>query len=232
MERICPSCGASSTSRPFVGEHCANCALDQLRPGWPSSVELLWCPHCDRIWRSPRWMPNTPQLIAAAVAQLFEKAHVPGHYNAEAKQWEGVWTGGHSSVPFTQPFEVKMKKTICPDCNRHTSGYFEGIIQLRGPTEACARMADKLARRINRKTSIPKMESMHGGLDIYVVLKKDIPSVIEQEGLTFTRSEKLAGEKNGERLYRSSFLVRLGPKTERDAGPVVKIPKRERAKKN
>lgn len=231
MERICPSCGASSNARPFVGEHCANCALDARRPSWPSSLELLHCQHCFRIWRSPRWMHSHPTLINAAVQALFDKAGVPGHYNAQAGLWEGVWTGGHSSVPFTHPFEIKYKKTICPDCSRHSSGYFEGIIQLRGPTEACARMSEKLARRINRKTTIPKVEDMHGGLDIYVALKKDIPMIIEEQGLTFTRSEKLAGEKNGERLYRSSFLVRLGPKQERDAGPILKVPKRERAKK-
>ncbi len=231
MERICPTCGASSQRTPFVGEHCADCHLAKERERWPSGMTLLHCPTCDRVWRSPHWKLRSPQLLAACVAPLFEKANVPGHYNPAASQWEGVWEEAGYSVPFTHPFEVKLQKTVCPDCNRASSGYFEGIIQLRGPLEAVERMARRLSRRIQRKTSIPKVEEMHGGLDLYVGLKKDIPEILEMEGLIFTRSEKLSGEKNGKRLYRSSFLVRLGPKIERDAGPIVKIPKRERAKK-
>lgn len=216
----------SSKKKPFLNELCSDCYLSRKMKDWPTSVTLTKCVKCERIWRNKEWKYPADSLISAAVSQLLDKKGAPGRYNPHAQAWEGVFESGGSELSFSHPVTIEWQKTACPECNRAHSNYFEGIIQLRGDAAMVERAAKRLVKRIERKTFIPKMEDMHGGLDIYIGVKKGVAEILRQEGLDFVRSEKLSGEKQGKRLYRSSYLIRLGVRHERDAGPVLKVPKR------
>lgn len=208
MERICPHCGASSDRKAFAGEHCLDCWLEARSDKWPKEVEIRVCQRCERIWREKEWKHAGPQRIAAIVEAVMSKAKAPGHYNVEASLWEGEVEEGGGKAVFSLPLEIKWDKTVCPDCSRSTSGYFEGIIQLRGSRGWVESRAKRLIRRLERRTWLPRIEDMHGGIDIYVGMKKSVPQMLDYEGMKFQRSEKLSGEKQGKRLYRSTFLVR------------------------
>ncbi len=215
MERICPTCGASSLKEKFAGEHCLECALGKDRLKWPSQIEIAYCQKCTRIWHKSVWKPSSPSLLAAIIERAFTKAKLDGHYNVEAGRWEGVVEREGQRVDVEQPVEIKWRKEVCPDCNRASSGYFEAIIQLRGKKEKVEKFAKRLEKRLRQITFLPKFEEMHGGLDIYIGVKKDVPSLLDEEGLKFVRTEKLSGEKNGKRLYRSTFLIRFADEEEK-----------------
>jgi NMD protein affecting ribosome stability and mRNA decay len=50
---------------------------------------------------------------------------------------------------------------------------------------------------------------MHNGQDIYVAQKKHVEEILRSEGYKFKRTVKLVGQKEGIRLYRQTFIVRL-----------------------
>lgn len=218
MKRICPRCGTPDNEVGFVGEKCINCALEGRREKWPVRIEMEVCSRCGKIRRGNDWKENHPQLLGVIVSEKMKG--VPGHYNIERKLWEGIWEQGGDSAPFEHAIELAEKRSICISCNRSTSGYFEAIIQLRGNPDKIEKYGLLLQKRLSKITFLPRIEDMHGGLDIYVMEKKDVPEILFHLNLKYARSEKLSGEKKGKRLYRSTFLVRFDEEGETAKGRI------------
>ncbi|MCX6769613.1 MAG: NMD3-related protein, partial [Candidatus Micrarchaeota archaeon] len=109
----------------------------------------------------------------------------------------------------TQPVLVLTEKCMCSECGRAGSQYFEAIIQLRGDPKRVEKMAEILIRRIESRSFIPKIEELKEGLDIYCGSRNEGIAALNSQKLGFVRTEKLAGERNGKRLYRTTLLVRL-----------------------
>lgn len=219
MERICPKCGRPDTELGFVGEICIECALAGIREKWPTSLEYEKCLRCDKIRRGNDWKEAHPQLVGA-IAEAAMK-NIPGHYNLESQEWEGIWERGNDMCPFTHPMPIVEKRSVCPTCNRVASGYFEGIIQLRGKKKKVEKYAALLQKILSTKTFLPRVEEMHGGVDIYVGEKKDVAEVLFHQKLKYARSEKLSGEKKGRRLFRSTFLIRFDEEGEMEKGNIT-----------
>ncbi len=207
MERICPRCGKTDSDISFIGERCLPCVLEDKISKWPTKIQIDRCVKCNKIRRGNDWKEGAPSLFAALAQEGMK--NIPGHYNLESQAWEGIWEQGRDSAPFVHPLPIEEKRNMCPSCNRQSSGYFEGIIQLRGEKKLVEKWADRLVKQISKITFLPKVEEMHGGVDIYVGEKKQIPEMLMHHNLKAVRTEKLSGEKKGRRLYRSTFLIRL-----------------------
>jgi NMD protein affecting ribosome stability and mRNA decay len=108
-----------------------------------------------------------------------------------------------------QPVLILRSQGICTDCGREGSQYFEAIIQLRGAPNRVEKMADVLSRKLQKTTFIPKMEELKEGIDIYTGSRNDAIAALNAFSLGFLRTEKLAGQRQGRRLYRTTLLVRL-----------------------
>lgn len=54
MERICPKCGALSSSKKFFGDFCEDCYLGMIHLNFPMSIELRSCHLCGKV-RAARW---------------------------------------------------------------------------------------------------------------------------------------------------------------------------------
>ena len=231
IQRNCPRCGVSEEKSPFIDELCVECRLKDLRLSWPSLVEFARCPKCSRIWRDRTWKPTAPSLIASVVQKKMERAGLEGHYNIEAGMWEGVWRAGGVSVPYTHVVRIAYEGQQCTECERSSGNYHEAIVQLRGDPARVASALKRISRRLEHRTFIAKVVPMHGGEDIYVGVKKDVEEIIRRENYKFVRTEKLVGQKEGGRLYRTTFLVRLDAEGAEEKEPEVKEPRRFRAKK-
>ena len=207
MERICPRCGRKDSDVSFVGERCLPCVLEGKIAKWPKKIEAERCMKCGKIRRGNEWKEFAPSLLAALASECMKG--IPGHYNIERQVWEGIWEQGRDSAPFEHPLPIEEKRAVCPTCNRSSSGYFEGIIQLRGNPKKVEKYALLLQKLVGKHTFIPRVEDMHGGVDIYVGEKREVPEILFHQKLKYVRTEKLAGEKKGKRLYRSTFLIRF-----------------------
>lgn len=120
---------------------------------------------------------------------------------------------------------VRMRKSVCDRCSRMFGGYYAAIIQLRG-TQRDARAEeikrahkiigdelDRLRAAGNRQAFLTKSGPVPGGFDYYIgdieaarVLAK---LVAQRLSATVQETAKLAGRKEGEDIYRVTFLVRI-----------------------
>ncbi|MEM4634101.1 MAG: NMD3-related protein [Candidatus Anstonellaceae archaeon] len=127
-----------------------------------------------------------------------------------------VFSKDFSSVEYQSPYgrleqkiSVIASETVCNVCAMLNSRYYEAIIQLRGERKEIQKAFLLLQRKISSRSVIPKVEELKEGIDIYCASRSEAISALNAQGFGFLRTEKLAGEKNGRRLYRTTLLVRL-----------------------
>ncbi len=125
---------------------------------------------------------------------------------------------------FTFESRIRLRRSTCPRCSRIHGGYYEAIIQVRGAgnplteeekidaEEFVASRIEEMGRQ-SRDIFITDEEEMHGGLDFYISNARAARSVAKElaERISgkLTESKKLAGRKEGEEIYRFTYLVRM-----------------------
>jgi nonsense-mediated mRNA decay protein 3 len=128
-------------------------------------------------------------------------------------------------VEATHRVLVRLKRGVCDRCSRMFGGYYSGIIQLRAtgrdvrPAETqrahqlIGDELDRLRASGNREAFLTKSGPVPGGFDYYfgdiegtrIVAK----ALAHRLGATVVETAKLAGRKEGNDLYRVTFLVRM-----------------------
>jgi NMD protein affecting ribosome stability and mRNA decay len=194
-------CGKSDLQVPFHGELCLGCARGRIEPLPP--VRITFCTKCDEIMDKARKKKGTS--LEDEVARLLKLRQKNPSLNAHRTEISYDTPAGRIS----QPLLLLSNKSICTECGRAGTQYFEAIIQLRGPENKIERMLNLISRRLEETTFIPKIEELKEGIDIYVGSRNEAIAALNTYELGFLRTEKLAGEKNGKRLYRTTLLVRL-----------------------
>lgn len=201
MVRYCPTCGKPDSQIAFYGEMCVECGKSRIESFPP--VRITVCSKCGHLMDKARKKKEASvqdevarQLKLRQNNVLFDEAASEITYDAPYGR-------------LTRPVLLLTDKSICAVCSRAGSQYFEAIIQLRGPENKIERMLNLISRRLEQTTFIPKIEELKEGLDIYVGSRNEAIAALNTYELSFLRTEKLAGEKNGKRLYRTTLLVRL-----------------------
>lgn len=105
--------------------------------------------------------------------------------------------------------QVRFVPQLCVDCSRRSGGYFEAIIQLRGSAENTAKARDELVERMERGSFVSKVEQLREGVDIYAGSRKEALAALREMRLKHTSAAKLFGVKDGRRVYRFTYCVRL-----------------------
>jgi nonsense-mediated mRNA decay protein 3 len=120
---------------------------------------------------------------------------------------------------------VRMRRGVCDRCSRMFGGYYAAVIQLRGSQRDVRPGEIKLAHKTigdeldrlratgNREAFLTKSGPVPGGFDYYL---GDIEAcrliarvVADRLGATVAETAKLSGRKEGEDIYRVTFLVRI-----------------------
>ena len=201
MARFCPHCGKSDSDAKFHGEVCEDCAKARLKP--LAHVRISACQKCgsvtDKARKRKEW--GIPDEISRIL---------------KLKRANPSYSEGCASVEYDTPLgrvsqklDVIVGKSVCLECGRASTQYFEAIIQLRGDERKVARMAERVGKKVREKSFIPKIEELKEGPDIYCGDRKAAIAALNAFSLPFVRTEKLAGERDGKRLYRTTLLVRL-----------------------
>ncbi|VVB99646.1 NMD3 family protein [uncultured archaeon] len=194
-------CGKSDEKVPFYGELCVECAKSKIET--LPTVRISVCTKCNSLLDKARKRKNSkPEEEIFRILKMRQK-----NPSLNAEKTEISYDTPTGRV--TQPVLIIIGKSICVDCGRTGSQYFEAIIQLRGHKGKIERMLDMISRKLEEKTFIPKTVELKEGIDIYVGSRNEAIAALNAFQLSFLRTEKLAGEKNGKRLYRTTLLVRL-----------------------
>ncbi len=209
MDQVCPKCGARSSKKKFIKGFCIDCYSSKIDVFAPERLDISVCRSCDKI-KTRGWISKNKKNLEALIISKCR-----GRYSKAYVSLEGtpsvtfVIETDNSFIKIKKELSIEFKGELCTECSRVSSGYYEAIIQLRGKKEMVERKRKKVITDLERKTSIAKIEELKEGPDIYVVSKEKALEVLSSFGKKFTTSNKLFGVKDGQRVYRTTFCVRL-----------------------
>ena len=233
-ESICPLCG-----EPSEGDLCGRCRAGRTRWMEVSPrAECVTCPTCGSlkagaVWQdSPVAREDLAREVAIRAVRLAPEVRAPEFH---VSLWEkspnrtiatvrvkgklfGVAVEDEARV------EIVWRGETCDRCSRISGGYFEGVVQVRAEgrplspreREVAARIASEVEERLleggSRLSFISRMTEEEG-LDVIVgenAMGDEIARQITGAlGGRYTVHPKLSGEKDGKRVYRITYSVRL-----------------------
>ena len=128
---------------------------------------------------------------------------------------------GDNKVEEELTTEILINKVTCPTCSRKAGRYYEAIIQLRtdgrdferGELERMEKFIEDRVRSANKEVFVSEKRKVKGGADIYISDKRFAHSLVrdlkEMFGGETKVSPRLFGVKDGVKVYRVTYLLRL-----------------------
>jgi nonsense-mediated mRNA decay protein 3 len=244
-ESICPLCG-----QPSAGDLCDRCRVGKTRwMEAAPRVECITCPTCGSrkagaIWQdSPVTREELTRELAIQAVRLIPEAR-DAEFQVTSRDRSPNRTiakVGVRAKVFGVPVEEEAEMEVvwrgetCDRCSRISGGYFEGVVQVRAAgrslspreQEVATRIACEVEERLQEggaRLSFISQMTEEEGLDI-VVGENRMGERIAQEitaalGGRYTVHPKLTGEKDGKRLFRITYSIRL-PRLQK--GDVVEV---------
>ena len=207
MKLICPKCGASSEEIAFSGPFCVKCKPVNIT--CPTRMEFMRCGKCKKVRMKGNWINADDAKISEAVISKCKGEFVRGTYSLHTQEATFFVGDKNRLFPVKIHINVRIVRNICPHCSRQSGGYFEAIIQLRGPISKINRHDRLFRKMLLKKTFVTKEVERKEGLDLYIGNSKAVVEMLAELGIKAKISRTLSGEKEGRRVYRTTFLVRL-----------------------
>jgi nonsense-mediated mRNA decay protein 3 len=239
---FCVKCGREGRTYDSL---CSECYLQSNRfTSIPEFLDLNVCAHCDEYLMDKRWVRYDDQEeavkdFAADSVLLRQDAHVSELEMAvkrtDDKTYEVHMIAHlmHEDLEVDEELDttVRIKRNVCPKCNKIQGNYFESIVQIRPSDKRFSEQEKEEvlhralayvdgAAKESREAFIAKVTQAHGGFDLYVstialgkALSRDL---ISTYGAEYKESSSLQGQKDGHDIYRVTYLVRLPPYRVRD----------------
>jgi nonsense-mediated mRNA decay protein 3 len=221
----CPACFVGKTALltgPEVldVELCAHCDARHVGNHWVDPDEgqpLEWIRE-----EAARAVIKPHPSVSDRELQLVETAQDERNFRHHA-----TLTGSVEGVPITfeKDLIVRMRRSVCDRCSRMFGGYYAAVIQLRATDRAVTDHEIKRAHRIvgdeldrqrasgNRESFLTKSGAVPGGFDYYlgdIEGTRGVARILaEKLGAVWEEHAKLSGRKEGEDIYRVTFLVRI-----------------------
>ncbi len=215
MLKYCPTCNRSSDEVRFIGEFCEVCVADRLKEKIADSAGVERCKSCERIrTREGYAVPDKNTVKDAISFSMKPKCDIfIDSFDWKAAEVRFRCEVDGEKVAFAKKINIRVTKTMCIDCYRKTSGYYEAIVQLRGDAERCERVMKRLLTFIDRRdTFASRIDELSNGYDLYLSNKKTASAFFEYYDLKPKRSYSLYGLKGGKKIYRNIYLLRFEEK--------------------
>ncbi|KZX15316.1 NMD3 family protein [Methanobrevibacter cuticularis] len=236
---FCPECG--NTDLPMIEGICKDCFLEKFTIlEIPEKIEVNTCAHCNANLREGKWEEsNIPEeeIIYRALERsikidpLVEDEEI----ELEILQMRGTIAECYIDAKATilgeiiqQEFkaEVRLRKTVCPNCSKQNSGYYEAVIQFRADSRELTREELKQSNKIVNKTLkklfdkdklayLVQIASLKEGNDYYIGSYKSAKKLVnvlrEEFGGIIKESPRLISQdkSTGKGIYRIWISFRL-----------------------
>lgn len=213
----------------------------------PTELEVEICAHCNSIHTGDKWKESNQSeedIIAKTVAEhsIPDKNAKDVELALEITSKKGsvleilvTATGYVLGEIVEKEFNIKVKinRTVCPECSKYASGYYEAVLQLRAdgrPLEVAEiEKADEIIRNQleklsgkNRMAYLSERTVLKEGIDYYIgsykAAKKLSTALKEEMGGLIGESPRLMGrdKSTGKDLYRIWISLRLPSFCKRD----------------
>lgn len=240
---FCPQCG--STDKIMIEGLCKDCFLKDFQLiSIPDTTEVTLCAHCHSNLKEGKWkelgLPEEEIIYRALeesieIDELVENPEV----DLEILQMRGSIAecliqvkGSVMGDELIQEYraDVRLNKSVCPDCSKFNAGYYESVIQLRADERPLTKLEIESADRVvnntlermwekNRMAYLAQRAQMKEGIDYYIGSQKSARKVLsalrEVLGGVAQESPRLISQdkSTGKGLYRTWISLRL-PKFE------------------
>jgi len=232
---LCLNCGKREQ---YADNLCETCLLERFEPFTvPKVIHGTVCPSCNRVLKGRHWEScrgekddaclevagdhikldpelSFPSMDLHAASQDGRVFHVTGEIS-------GTYRG--LAVRRQLDVEVRLDLTICRFCSRQHGNYFEAIVQIRGleglSEDTIEELLDSVRDRAyemsvkDPNVFITKEEKVRGGYDFYLGEKSFAKALAQRMhdslGGEMKVSSSLYGKRDGNDLYRFTYLVRL-----------------------
>ncbi len=208
MAKHCPICNRSSDEARFFGEFCEYCSRKMMLKSIKPALDITECKRCGRIRLGNGFVEKDAASIAELARKHFKNYSVKilGFSDSTAKAALGRSDGLSAET------DVKIESTFttCPRCGRIAAGYYEGVIQFRGKPERIEKSIERLSSYLDRNDSfITRIENTDTGKDVYVGSKTLAEGFLKRMHMDYKISYTLHGMKDGKKLYRNTYSVRI-----------------------
>lgn len=236
---FCPRCG--KTDEEIYNGVCKSCFLEDIvLAEVPNEIEITICAHCQSRLISGKWYEL--ELSDEEIILNTLNDHITLNEYAKDVEIDVETTLARGSnieclvhikgnvlgeiIEQDYKLNVKIIRTVCPECSKFTSGYYEAVIQLRADNRVpddeeittvdaiIANNINKISKK-NKMAYISERAVLKEGIDYYVgsykVAKKLSSSIKDHDGGVIKESPRLMGRDKsaGKDLYRIWISVRL-----------------------
>ena len=205
----CPLCNASSEKVRFYGEFCEDCLAKQLIAELPREATLEKCKDCGRVRFGRDWLPLDDEGM-----ELIMKSRYKG-YGVKLLSFHSPIARIRVKDPdnglyVEKSVDILYTKILCINCSRRHGGYFETTVQFRGKPDRINVLIVALQRFLEKNDGyVAKVVDVDNGVDVYVSSRALTTSFLAKKNLKHVDSYTLHTEKQGKRLYRSTYAVRV-----------------------
>ncbi len=218
---ICPKCGAHENQKQFLESFCVDCY--PIRIQTPTKFQVRVCKQCDRMLCAGEWVPYSEERLDKMIKSKTKGSISAVRYDhVQRKLCITIKTPSGDEKTIWEPLALEFDRNSCPTCSRKSGGYFEAIVQIRGDPKKVAMASKAWERDLSAVTYVSKSEEKKEGVDLYVGNMKAALAFIETKGNRVIITRKLFGEREGKRIFRTTFAVWLGEKQNRKARIEIK----------
>ncbi len=235
----CIECGKdySPQNRFYLCSKCLNKRYESGKI--PKIIDIIICTRCNARKKKKSWLKShslNSSIIEVVTDEIVwlketskrdvkicnldsinpEDKNIPIFLELKA-ELEGI------KISKKEEILIRIKKGLCSNCSKLTGGYYESVVQIRVSSKKRVKNAEKGGEYlikslqslslINPSIFISKTHSFPTGFDFYISdmrAAKALSFELAQEfGGKVVQSVKLMGMKDGERLFRTTYLVRL-----------------------
>ena len=207
--KVCPKCGRTSDEIEFIGQFCVKCYEPDLEV--PTVIKINIGKTTGKLFFKNKWFPHTDNNIKKIISSYIKGEFEEIDYDINTKTLTVFVKVGKNIFPFKRHVIVQFKPILEPNIAKLNSGYYEGIIQVRGKPGKVKWWANRIIKILSDyKVGIPETKVLKEGVDLYITDKNKVYKVLKVLRLKFLRTKTLYGLKDGHRIYRDTFLVRVG----------------------
>ena len=229
---FCPECG--NTEEPLINGICKSCFLKTYQMiKIPKNSTIHICKHCNSKLFKGQWIDEyipKDEIIYRTLEeeiQLDENIEQP-IIDLEIKQMRGtiaeceIQSNGNilgTNIHEKHTTNIKIEHTVCPNCSKKESGYYEAVIQIRSDkrdlkTEEIKKIETNIQKTIEKQSQkdklayIPQILKPKEGIDYYIgslkTARKIVNNLKTNIGGISKESPRLISEDptTGKGLYR------------------------------
>ncbi len=221
-KKFCPKCGREAEN--LYDNLCKDCFLKNVKisEGLPGKFVIHHCKICGKFYVGNKNFESLESSVEEILKNIFDKNDVRSANYRIFRDKVFVNVESHfNDLTKNEEISVKLivKNIICKYCSAKRSAYFKSIIQLRVPENLVDELLEQIKNEIDGLKKhdnfafISNVESVKGGLDIYIGSKSALHRVVKllkNKYRAETKSSfKLFGIKNGKKVYRETVMVSI-----------------------